>query len=477
MDEINLKQIITDFPDCVTNGAKLKAILLDTYPEASRGIINAILIISISGIAKEIQNSANIDKIATDRWLKKLENDYCMSGLTVEKCLQLWINAFTQEETIPLLSEKPSISDKEVIKMIQDDYLDGQPIDISIKKYITYCSYIIRNFAEYKGVAFYRLAEILHKWDLFVRNEEFMMDEDGNYSLCDFCCESIPFWSSISEELRAIKVLANIKTNNLNLIIEMLLLLSAKYGNKDAFSDLEETYLDFRSYDFDSYDFDFYSEYPWFDISCMNTDFDSIKKEKDLDFSNFNQIDEKTKYHYAQKALDLLQDYKACFSGNYDSDIAFYISNIANYYNTIEEILGGDFYKKELPFIRLYADKGNSEMIGLILDYYKNHDIANYWSNFIKYGKDGDYRTQCKIAEFYNNQFDDMHQESDFQEASKWYELAIDNKARDIDSLVIENYKKMLEQYDAKKYSDKINDLQEKINACHSEWDWRMRYV
>ena len=343
--------------------------------------------------------------------------------------------------------------------------------------YITYCSYIIRNFAEYKGVAFYRLAEILHKWDLFVRNEEFMMDEDGNYSLCDFCCESIPFWSSISEELRAIKVLANIKTNNLNLIIEMLLLLSAKYGNKDAFSDLEETYLDFRSYDFDSYDFDFYSEYPWFDISCMNTDFDSIKKEKDLDFSNFNQIDEKTKYHYAQKALDLLQDYKACFSGNYDSDIAFYISNIANYYNTIEEILGGDFYKKELPFIRLYADKGNSEMIGLILDYYKNHDIANYWSNFIKYGKDGDYRTQCKIAEFYNNQFDDMHQESDFQEASKWYELAIDNKARDIDSLVIENYKKMLEQYDAKKYSDKINDLQEKINACHSEWDWRMRYV
>ena len=104
MDEINLKQIIEQFPDCITNGAKLKAILLDTYPEISKGIINAILIISNSGIAKEIQNSANIDKIATDRWLKKLENDYCMSGSTVEKCMQLWINTFTQEETIPLLS-------------------------------------------------------------------------------------------------------------------------------------------------------------------------------------------------------------------------------------------------------------------------------------------------------------------------------------------------------------------------------------
>ena len=56
MDNINLKQIIEQFPDCITNGAKLKAILLDTYPEISKGIINAILIISNSGIAKEIQN-------------------------------------------------------------------------------------------------------------------------------------------------------------------------------------------------------------------------------------------------------------------------------------------------------------------------------------------------------------------------------------------------------------------------------------
>ena len=35
----------------------------------------------------------------------------------------------------------------------------------------------------------------------------------------------------------------------------------------------------------------------------------------------------------------------------------------------------------------------------------------------------------------------------------------------------------MLEKYNAKKYADKINDLQDKINACSSELDWRMRYV
>ena len=51
MDEINLKQILIDSPDCITNGAKLKAILLNTYPEVSKGMINAMLIISNSGIA------------------------------------------------------------------------------------------------------------------------------------------------------------------------------------------------------------------------------------------------------------------------------------------------------------------------------------------------------------------------------------------------------------------------------------------
>ena len=151
MSNIDLRQIITDFPDCVTNGEKLKTILQEAYTEVSTGMINAILVISNSGIAKEIQNSINIDKITTDRWLKKLENDYCMSGSTVEKCLQLWINTFTQEETIPLLSEKPSATDEEIINAIEHDDTLDEFCEGDIDKYIVYCSYILKNLKGHKG--------------------------------------------------------------------------------------------------------------------------------------------------------------------------------------------------------------------------------------------------------------------------------------------------------------------------------------
>lgn len=186
MDEINLKQIITEFPDCVSNGAKLKAILLDTYPEISKGIINAILIISNSGIAKEIQNSANIDKIATDRWLKKLENDYCMSGSTVEKCLQLWINAFSQEETIPLLSEKPSATDEEIINAIEHDDTLDELCEGDIDQYIVYCSYILKNLKGHKGFVYYELAKQLHRYDLFIRDPDLEYFEEGPAYCKDF---------------------------------------------------------------------------------------------------------------------------------------------------------------------------------------------------------------------------------------------------------------------------------------------------
>ena len=94
MDEINLKQIITEFPDCVTNGAKLKAILLDTYPEISKAIVNTLVIMANSGIAKEIKDSKNITELDKSRWQKKLEDDYGLSIDNISKGIVLWNGGF-----------------------------------------------------------------------------------------------------------------------------------------------------------------------------------------------------------------------------------------------------------------------------------------------------------------------------------------------------------------------------------------------
>ena len=91
MNNINIKQIIEKFPDCLTNGVKLKAILLDIYPEISKAIVSASVIIVNCGIAKEIRDSKNITALDKSRWEKKLEDDYGLSEKVIERCLNLFL--------------------------------------------------------------------------------------------------------------------------------------------------------------------------------------------------------------------------------------------------------------------------------------------------------------------------------------------------------------------------------------------------
>lgn len=93
MDNINLKQILIDFPDCITNGAKLKAILLDTYPEISKAIVNTLVIMANSGIAKEIQLCGQITNFELSRWSVKIEDDFGLSERFIEIGLKAWVKA------------------------------------------------------------------------------------------------------------------------------------------------------------------------------------------------------------------------------------------------------------------------------------------------------------------------------------------------------------------------------------------------
>lgn len=91
MDKIDLQQLINDYPECITNGAKLKAILLDTYPEISKAIVNTLVIMANSGIAKEIQDNKNITELDKSRWQQKLENEG-FSEKVIKDCFNLLFN-------------------------------------------------------------------------------------------------------------------------------------------------------------------------------------------------------------------------------------------------------------------------------------------------------------------------------------------------------------------------------------------------
>lgn len=93
VDEIDLLDIIEKYPYCLDDSTKLRGIIIDLYPGISKGIVHALCAVLTSGIANEIQNkNVTIDDFDKHKWLKKLEDDWCMSGKTIESCLDLWID-------------------------------------------------------------------------------------------------------------------------------------------------------------------------------------------------------------------------------------------------------------------------------------------------------------------------------------------------------------------------------------------------
>lgn len=104
MNEIDLKSIIEQHPDCVTNGSKLKGIILDLYPDTPKAVINTLVLMVNSGMAKEIQNTASPTELDKSRWWKILGNEG-LSENVINSCLDLLLNAFVSDDidTINLL--------------------------------------------------------------------------------------------------------------------------------------------------------------------------------------------------------------------------------------------------------------------------------------------------------------------------------------------------------------------------------------
>ena len=75
MNNIDLKKIIEQYPDCINNGSKLKGIILDLYPDTPKAVINTLVLMVNSGMAKEIQDSENVTELDKSRWQKQLENE------------------------------------------------------------------------------------------------------------------------------------------------------------------------------------------------------------------------------------------------------------------------------------------------------------------------------------------------------------------------------------------------------------------
>ena len=133
---IDLKKIIEQFPDCVSNGDKLKGILSDLYASEPKGVINTLVTIVKSGIAKEMQNTAVTD-LDKARWKKQLEDDYALSEKVVVNCLALWLSAIAAGDETNVFIQKtaPKIQTKATLKPITISNADFEIKDGVLVKY------------------------------------------------------------------------------------------------------------------------------------------------------------------------------------------------------------------------------------------------------------------------------------------------------------------------------------------------------
>ena len=97
---IDLKDLITKYPECLESAAKLKAFLTDFYP-SEKARINILTAIWNTGIADEIRHSNRIDRIVISNYCSRLENEFGYSEKLSKECIELWYAAFgIKEENI-----------------------------------------------------------------------------------------------------------------------------------------------------------------------------------------------------------------------------------------------------------------------------------------------------------------------------------------------------------------------------------------
>ena len=120
MDRKDFELLLNKYPDCVSNGNKLRSFLKDLYPDVPKAIINTLTIMADDGIISEMKMSSESSSLVSARLQKKLEDDYGLSQKIISECFSLipnnakqtksTISAYTHEKITGFIDTQPKFA-------------------------------------------------------------------------------------------------------------------------------------------------------------------------------------------------------------------------------------------------------------------------------------------------------------------------------------------------------------------------------
>ena len=102
---IDLKDVITKYPESLESAARFRAYMADLYPERADQVRIKVLADVIScGIVDEIK-AGNTDSLSISRYRKQMEDRYGYSGRLVAESITKWVQAYALSDAP---TEQPS---------------------------------------------------------------------------------------------------------------------------------------------------------------------------------------------------------------------------------------------------------------------------------------------------------------------------------------------------------------------------------
>ena len=99
MDKKDFESLLNKYPDCVSDGKKLKSYIKDLYPDTPKAIMNTLMTMADDGIISEMQKNGQ-SALLLSRLKKTLIDDYGLSEQITEKCFEIVVGVESTDTAI-----------------------------------------------------------------------------------------------------------------------------------------------------------------------------------------------------------------------------------------------------------------------------------------------------------------------------------------------------------------------------------------